>query len=58
VGHLSLAVDPCVVHTVVTALTQVQGSRPARVHTTPAPESLTINTVTPNAIGSALSASS
>jgi triacylglycerol lipase len=58
VGHLSLAVDPCVVHTVVTALTQVQGSRPARVHPTPAPESLTINTVTPNAIGSAPSASS
>jgi hypothetical protein len=40
------------------ALTQVQGSRPARAHTSPAPESLTINPVTPNAIGSAPSASS
>jgi len=58
VGHLSLAVDPRAVDTVVTALTQVQESRPAGVvHNTPAPENVTIETVTPNAIGSAPSAS-
>jgi triacylglycerol lipase len=57
VGHLSLAVDPHAVHTVVTALTQVQANRPALVPTTPAPENHAI-TATPNATGSARSASS
>lgn len=58
-GHLSLAVAPCAVHTVVTALTQVQESRPAPVvPTTPAPENHTVDTATPNASSSAPSASS
>jgi triacylglycerol lipase len=59
VGHLSLAVDSRAVHTIVTALIQVQGNRPApRVVPTTRAGNRTIDTVTPNAIGSAPSVSS